>query len=888
MTLAVTKLQCEYRHNPIGIGERHPRLSWQISAPNRGVMQSAYHIQVSRDDRSFGHLVWDTGRVETDQSIHVEYQGLPVLSRVRYYYRIRVWDQDGLASDWSEPAFWEMGLLTKDEWGADWITDFLAPDSDDEPCNVFRSTFQVYGPVIAARIYATCLGMYELHLNGQRVGDWLLTPGWTSYDTRLQYQTYDITASLMQGTNAIGLTLGDGWFKGHLGWEKKRNLFGNRRAALVQLHIVYEDGREQIVGSGSSWRSATGPILMASIYHGETYDARLEKVGWNLPDYDDGGWNAAAVLHLPKDSLIAQENQPTRVIQEINPVQVIHTPNGETVLDMGQNMVGWVRFRVVAGPGTVITLQHAEVLDHAGNFYIGNLRSAKQTIRYVCKGNGVESFEPHFTFQGFRYVKVEGFPGELRTSFIARVIHTDMERTGSFKCSDELLNRLQQNIVWGQKGNFVDIPTDCPQRDERLGWTGDAQVFIRTAAFNMNVAPFFTKWLRDLKADQFSDGGVPHVIPNILGEEGRSAAWGDAAVICPWTLYLCYGDVRVLENQYSSMKAWVEYIRNQGNSEYLWITGSHVGDWLALDANENNLRGSTPHELIATAFYAHATQILANAARILEKHDDAAMYQQLYQRIVESFGEEFVTPSGRLASPTQTAHVLALSFDLVTGIVKERTSKTLAQIIEENGFRLTTGFVGTPYLCHALTNAGYADIAYSLVQQTEYPSWLYSVLHGATTIWEHWDSVKPDGSFWSDAMNSFNHYAYGSVGDWMYQVIGGIGTDVARPGYKHVKLSPRPGGSLTFANTQFESMYGVIRCEWAINTEEARTEITVQIPPNTTATVGLPGAEMDRVFERGTKVGDVHGVHLVRQLADGVEVDLGSGTYEFTYTQTQL
>ncbi|SFQ34796.1 family 78 glycoside hydrolase catalytic domain [Caldicoprobacter faecalis] len=881
--LEVYNLRCEYKDNPIGIDVKNPRISWVIKSDERNVLQASYQIQVSTDDK-FKCIVWDTGKVDSDESIHVEYKGESLKSRTRYYYRVRVWDQRGRASNWSETAFWEMGLLEPDEWIASWITPNIEDGSpNSQACPLMRKAFEVKGEVKSARVYVTSLGLYELHLNGKRVGDFFFTPGWTSYNKRLQYQTYDVTEMLKEGQNAIGVILGNGWYKGNLTWEGRRNIYGDRLAALIQMYIIYKDGREQVVVSDRSWKASTGPILMSEIYHGEIYDARLEKPGWDEADYNDSDWYDVEELDKPKDIIIAQEGPPVRIVQQIKPVAILTTPAGETVLDMGQNMVGWVRFAVEGPAGSKVVLQHAEVLDKDGNFYTANLRSAKQTIEYILKGVGREVFEPHFTFQGFRYVKLVEYPGQPSLDdFVGMVVHSDMEPTGSFECSNPLVNRLQQNILWSQRGNFLDVPTDCPQRDERLGWTGDAQVFIRTACFNMNVASFFTKWLKDLKADQLSDGGVPFVIPNVLGDDHHSsAAWGDAAVICPWTVYLCYGDKRILEEQYDSMKAWVEYIRKQGDNEYLWNTGFHFGDWLGLDAKEGSYVGATATDFIATAFYAYSTSLLVKAAKVLGKTEDVEEYSKLYANIVDAFRKEFVTPNGRLAVPTQTAHVLALMFNLVEEKDRKRTIDTLVDYIKKNKYHLTTGFVGTPYLCHVLSQNGYSDVAYKLLLQTDYPSWLYQVTKGATTIWEHWDGIKPDGSFWSPDMNSFNHYAYGSIGDWLYRVVAGIDTDEERPGYKHIYIRPTLGEGLTYAKAELKSMYGKIKTEWRI--QDGCMEISVCVPHNTTATVVLLFAKPDAVYESGKRLTEAEGILEHETVDNGVKVEIGSGEYVFRY-----
>ncbi|WP_438444118.1 glycoside hydrolase family 78 protein [Gorillibacterium sp. sgz5001074] len=887
MTLLITEPRCEYFNNPLNLAAKKPRLSWKLTSDRRNVLQAAYRIQVSREDRSFlpEHLVWDSGKVDSDRSIHVEYAGKPLESDTRYYYRIQAWDRSGEAAPWSEAGYWQMGLLDPSEWKAEWMTP--APDAIDplaEAAFYLRRAFVLQQkPVHRATLYATALGLYQLELDGSMVGDSLFTPGWTSYKHRLQVQAYDVTDGLQcGGVHALGAVLGDGWYKGRLTWENRSRVYGEQRALLLQLHVKYQDGTEDTLCSDDTWRASTGPIRMSELYDGETYDARLELPGWSTAGYDDSSWSRTAVLPHPKEHLVGEQSERVKVTECLKPIAVIRTPKGETVLDMGQNMVGRVRFTVDAPAGTVVKLYHAEVLDQDGNFYTGNLRNAKQTVTYTCRGSG-EYYRPTFSFQGFRYVRVEGWPEPLDpASFTGEVIHTDMIPTGSFECSHPLINQLQSNIVWGQRGNFLDVPTDCPQRDERLGWTGDAQVFVRTAAFNYGVAPFFGKWLKDLAADQKPDGGVPFVIPDVLDARSHSsAAWGDAAVICPWTVYLIYGDTRILEEQYPSMRAWVEYIRAQGEEELLWNTGFHFGDWLGLDAKENSYVGATPKDLIATAFYAYSTSLVAKAAAVLGHSEDAQRYGELHGRIVRAFASEFITPNGRLAGHTQTAHVLALMFELADGEVRRKLAAALAAYIEEQKMHLTTGFVGTPYLCHVLSAHGYHDLAVKLVHQEEYPSWLYSVRMGATTIWEHWDGIKPDGSFWSDDMNSYNHYAYGAIGDWLYRVVAGIELEEQAPGYKRILLQPNPESGLAYARASYESMYGRISSGWSKG-ENGTVTYTFEVPANTTARVRLPDAANRTVRADGRSIaeaqewaGKLHG--------DGaaVLIEIGSGCYTF-------
>ena len=892
-------LLCEYFTNPIGIDILKPRLSWQSTSTQRGARQTAYQIQVNDRPIMTGETAvsihWDTGKIISDNSLHISYAGTALQAGQRCYWRVRVWDENDTVSAWSNSAFWEMGLLDHSNWQANWIT----PDWDEDvnqsqPAPLLRRCIDVKSGLLAARIHATSLGVYELRLNGQRVGDAVLTPGWTSYDHRLQYQTYDVTDLMQAGDNILGAVLGDGWYRGYLGFTRGRNFYGDRLALLLQLHLTYADGHVEIVRSDEQWRASTGPIQMSDIYNGETYDARQEKTGWDKAGFDDSNWCHVRQLNHSKEIIVAQEGPYIQRQEEIQPERILHSPKGETILDFGQNMVGWVQLRVRGPAGTTITLRHAEILDQQGNLYTENLRTADQVTRYTLRGltDSDEIFEPHFTFQGFQYVAVEGFPGEpIRDNFMGIVVHSDTPSTGTFACSNPLINQLQHNIVWGQKGNFVDVPTDCPQRDERLGWTGDTQVFIRTACFNMNVAAFFTKWLRDLSADQRLNGSVPFVVPDALiriksdeldsPREAGAAAWGDAAVICPWTIYLCYGDTRLLAEQYESMTGWVDFMHSRVGDDYIWRHDFQFGDWLDYrgeDARKPNL--VTNKELIATAFFAYSAHLLAMAAQVLGKTSDAERYADLANKVKAAFNNEFVTPSGRVGPNTQTAYVLALQFDLLPEPMRLTAVNRLVAEVRQGGYHLTTGFVGTPYLCHALSQYGYTDVAYKLVTQEDYPSWLYPVKQGATTIWERWDGIKPDGSFQDASMNSFNHYAYGAIGDWLYQVVAGIEIDPDVPGYKRVLIQPQPGGGLTYASATLDSMYGRIESKWTL--EKDTFDLAITIPANTEGVVRLPAQSVADISEQGQALDQVDGIREIRQEDETVILTLGSGRYHLS------
>ncbi len=886
--LTVTNLRCEYRSNPLGIDISQPRLSWELISPERGTMQTAYQVRValSAADLAKNKLVWDSGKQESDASIHVAYQGPALQSGQRYHWQVQVWDnRDHSAS--SDRAYWEMGLLGASDWKAHWISPNLPEDSSNSnPPPMLRRVFEAKANMVGARIYASAMGLYELELNGHRVGDDYFTPGWTAYDFRYQYQTYDITALVKPGKNCLGAVLGDGWFRGNLMWDHHRNSYGSKLALLAQMVITYQDGKQQIVATDENWKAATGPILMSDIYNGETYDARRERTGWSEGTYDDKDWSGVAVIDSRETKVVASAGPPVRAMEEIKPVKVIKTPSGDTVLDMGQNMVGWLRVRVTAPAGTTITLRHAEVLDKNGNLYTANLRSAKQTDRYTTRGQGLESFEPHFTFHGFRYVAVDGWPGEVPLdAFTGIVVHSAIEPTSTFETSNPMLNKLQHNIIWGQKGNFLDVPTDCPQRDERLGWTGDAEVFSPTACFNHNCGAFYTKWLKDLALDQQDDGAVTDVIPNVITHTKRqgasgTAGWGDVATVLPWTVYLAYGDRRILEEQYPSMKAWVEYIRRKSGERLIW-TGARYGDWLAFATTESDYPGATTDkDLIATAYFVRSTDLLRAAAEVLGKKEDADTYSALADQVRHAFQQEFVTPNGRLASNTQTAYSLALAFDLLPESQRKQAAERLAADVRHFG-HITTGFLGTPLISQMLSDYGYYDEAYMLLNRMEYPSWLYPITKDATTIWERWDGIKPDGSFEDPGMNSFNHYAYGAIGNWMYRTITGINLDPKLPGYKHALIEPHPGGGLNWAKASVHSMYGNVASSWEL--KDGRIMLRIDVPTNATATIRLPYAKLTQVTESGKPLQSSTGVTRVRQADDAVFADAGSGSYVFEY-----
>lgn len=686
---------------------------------------------------------------------------------------------------------------------------------------VYLKNFRCAAKAEKAILKITALGVYEAKLNGERVGDFILAPGWTSYLNRLQVQSYDVT-NLLKTENSLEVTVGQGW-RAIANKRDGSDFLGYRDTALIaELTIVYADGTAESIVTDSSWTARESKLRYTNIYDGDIYDATFKA----------GSARHCICVDLEKDMLIPQEGEKIVEHERMPALQVIKTPAGETVIDFGQNMTGYVEFRIKGTPGAQATISHGETLDRDGNFYNANYRSARAQIKFTCDGEE-HIYKSALTFFGFRYIRLENWPDEVKKeNFTAIVVHSDIRRTGYFECSDETVNKLFKNIIWGQKSNFLDVPTDCPQRDERLGWTGDAQVFVRTASLNFDVERFFKKWLRDLAADQGRDGCVPHVIPNIFDDMGGSSAWSDAAVICPWEIYRTYGDKKILEDQFDSMKAWIDWMRERSENGKR-SGGSHFGDWLGLDSPEGSYKGSTPDDLIATAYYKYSTELFIKAAHALGR--DVAEYENIPAEVAKAFRREYME-NGRVKNATQTACVLALYFDITDD--RAATATQLNELVKRAG-HLETGFVGTPYLLHALSDNGYAETAYDLLLRREYPSWLYPISKGATTVWEHWDGIKPDGTMWSTDMNSFNHYAYGAVADWMYGAAAGINADPDRPGFEHIIFRPVTDRRLDFVKASIDTRRGTVASEW--RRENGRIKYIFTVPEGCGASVVIGG-----------------------------------------------
>lgn len=871
--MKITCLKTNHIECPLGFGIEKPTFSWIVEdTPDK--LQTAAQILVSHDSE-FEQIVFDSGQVDGLVIDSLAYRPpISLKPRTRYYWKVRVWGETETAE--SDTTWFETAKLDE-PWQAEWLT----PDWEDNQIHpILYRHFDLPARPVAARAYVCGLGLYQFELNGKKVGDEYFTPYCNAYDQWIQYQTFDITDQLVQGANAVSVMLGNGWYKGRYGANGgSRDFYGDRFALICEIHVTLESGDEMIVVSDSSWQAQPSPVIDSDIFDGEIYDARIEKA----IQPSDRSSNVRSI-DIDMTRLEARRSIPVCINEEIKPVAVIHTPAGETVLDMGQIITGWVRFRTQAQAGTRIHLQFGELLQE-GNFFRDNLRTARAEYTYIA--DGAEAIvEPYFTFYGFRYVKISGWDGPLNLDdFTGCIVYSRIDTIGEIETSNEKVNQLFKNALWGQKGNFLDIPTDCPQRDERLGWTGDAQIFAGTACFNMDVDAFFSKYMYDLAKEQAKLGGiVPYIVPMSNLNRGGSSAWGDAATVVPWVVYECYGDLDILEQQFESMRAWVDYIQEvdeASGGRRLWTEGFHFGDWLALDGRDpvSPRRGGTPEDFIASVFYCYSARLVARAAAVLGKKEQADAYGRLSAEVKAAIQKEYFTATGRLAIPTQTGYLLALFMDLVSEAHLERIKKDFILRLTEDNLHLRTGFVGTPYLCRVLSNIGANDLAYKLLLNEDYPSWLYAVNLGATTIWERWNSLNPDGSISSTSMNSLNHYAYGSIVEWMYRDMCGLNPsagedDVA--GFRHARIAPKPDKSLQWARARYRSAAGFYESGWRID-EAGRLTIEITIPFNAAARVVLPNAQLSE-----TSINDQR-LREGEQIGDNVELTLGAGCYTISY-----
>lgn len=907
MHLSVYHLRVEYLNDPLGIDRQRPRLGWWLDSIRRRSVQTAYRIIVASSHeallRDEGDM-WDTGKIVSDRSQHIEYNGEHLESGKEYFWKVKVWDQEGHASNWSEPAHWSMGLLERGEWLGKWIglkSPHQPTHAEPKPAVYLRSAFSVTKPVRRAVLHAAALGAYELYVNGRRIGDSSLAPDWTDYNIRLQYQTYEITGDIAGGLNGVGILLGHGWYSGYIGMFGFQR-YGKDPRILVQLNIEYDDGSVQKVTTDESWRASFGPLIATDFHMGERFDARIAIDGWNESSFEDRHWKHADTFYDYKGFLSAAVCPPIKPVRELRPQSIERKIDGNYIIDMGQNMVGRVRIQLSGGSGVTVCLRHGEALDANGGLYTENLRLSRQTDTYIMNGGEAAWFEPHFALHGFRYVEVSGFDGVLMNDdVIGIVIHTDMSKAGTLETSHPLLNQLISNIEWTQRGNFISVPTDCPQRDERHGWTGDAQLFFRTACYQMDAASFFTKWLTDLTDAQRPTGAFTDFAPFIPGaktEHGgdmtydhtASAGWADAGVLVPWMMYQVYGDKRILQEHYQSMTRWIGFLRVM-HPENLRKDLPQYGDWLSIPesggvAELRNVSSlsTTPYDVFSTAYYAHTAGVMARIADTIGRLEDAKEYGKLHHQIKNAFLEAFVDASGHIKGDTQTAYVMALAMDLLPESNRQSAINRLLFLLEQREWHLSTGIHGTRFLLPLLMETGHQDIAFRIMMKETFPSWLYSVHQGATTIWERWDGWTEEKGFQRAGMNSLNHYALGSVGEWLYRYVGGI--DYEEPGFKRICIHPRIGGGLEQVRCTYESIHGPISCAW--KNSEGCFQLDLFIPANTTASVRIPLRSGQTVFENDKDVCLSDEIALVTKGTDFWLLDVGSGRYRFTVEDERI
>ncbi len=944
VSLRPVDLRTEYRVNPLGIDEAKPRLTWRVESKEQGQFQTAYRILVASSLAKLaaeqGDL-WDSGKVISDETVNISYEGRPLTSRQECFWKVCVWDKNGKAK-WSESAFWTMGLLRADDWRAEYIsfrdTTPVFTNKDSlylPPAQQYRKEFTVARKVRRATIYATALGIYELHLNGKRVSDEYFAPGWTDYRQRAYYQTYDVTKLVASGENAIGAWVADGWYSGYIGFglltsigtEKiGRYTYGKTPALMAQLEIEYSDGTQETIVTDKTWKVTTnGPIREADFLMGEMHDARLEMAGWTQVGFNDKNWNQAIlasengstfatfyewrnpetpgakieVKGRPIDlgfkrppKLEAFPGVPVRAVEEIKPVSVTAPTNGVYIFDLGQNFAGVVRLKVKGPAGTKIQLRYGEMLYPDGQLMTENLRTARATDVYILRGDkGGETWTPRFTFHGFQYVEVTGYPGKPKPDAITGIVlQSDTPLSSNFECSDPIANRLFKNVVWTQRANFLDLPTDCPQRDERFGWTGDAQIYVKTATYNADVAAFFTKWLRELMESQRPSGAFPGYAPMPFQHVWDfGTAWCDAGIICPWTIWQAYDDTRILERCWPNMVAFLEW-RKKSSSNYLGVKhGNEWGDWLSMGEK-------TPIDYIDTCYFAYSTHLMSQMAEALGKTAEAAEYAALHKKIKEAFTKHYLKPDGSLTVDTQTAYALALFMDLIPTELRHQAGQRLAAKLRDGetatNSGMTTGFLGTRPLLPVLSSVGENDLAVKHFQSRKFPSWGYEVSQGATTIWERWDSYTKEHGFQGNngkqnaQMNSFAHYSFGAVCEWMIENLAGIRP--ASPGFKTIVIRPQPPtpdsnreiAPINWVKAHYDSVAGRIESQW--KRTATNFELAVTIPANTSADVYVLAKGPESILVGKQSLAKAQGVRFIRMDGDYAILRVESGKFHFS------
>ena len=879
----IENLRCEYMTNPAGIDILNPRLSWIIESPQRGEHQTAFQILVSQTkdqlSRNEGEI-WNSGKVVSDQTTQLEYRGKPLKSGSDYFWKLRVWDSKGNSSGWSKPSFWSMGLLDAKEWRAKWIgAHDLIPSEWPRP-RYLRKSFKPDRTVRRATVYVTALGLYELRLNGQRIGDHQLAPEWTNYTKRVQYQTYDVTSLVHQGSNVLGAVLGNGWYCG--GWqhwkEKLSAIYGTEPLLLAQMEIEFSDGSHETIASDESWHVTTdGPLQFAGIYEGVTYDARKDFIGWDAAGFDDLKWSPAVTPSPGSDfqvgKLVGRRGESIRKTQELKPVAITEPKPGIYVFAFDQNMVGWCRFKFHGRSGETIELQHGEMRNPDGTVFLGNLTVVSehriQLDRYTFRSNREETFEPNFTYHGFQYVEVRGLKEKPNLESLTGIVfNSDCPEVGKFNCSDTLLSRLAENILWSQRGNYMGVPTDCPQRNERCGYTGDAQFFMRTAVYNMDVSAFFSRWLVDVCEEaQMPDGHFADHAPTFGPGDGPNIGWSDAGIICPYEIYRTYGDTRVIREHYQAMKRNLNWLTRE-SKDFLFTGRVGNGDWLSNGGGASN-------EVIGSAYASFDFQLMAEMAEAIGEKHDAIDFREHGDKIARAFAKAYIDEAGHISKSSQSGYALAFTMGLVPPALIEKMRNCFMDEIKRFDWHPTTGFIGTPRLLPALHLAGLDSDAYKVLLTRSSPSWLYPVSVGATTIWERWDGW--DGKIPKGGMNSLNHYSFGAVGEYLFSMIGGISEDA--PGYSKIRIAPVIREGLSFATTSYNSIHGKIITSWKV--DRKRLVLDVTIPANTTATIFLPAKGASQVTESGKLTSDSVGVKFLRMENESAVYAVESGKYSF-------
>ena len=904
MNDSIISLRCEGRINPLGIDTFVPKFSYQLFSSRVGLTQSARCIQVSTDESFAVGTCWDTGRVDSTETIHIPYEGTPLCSKTRYFWRVKVWNEKDETVEWSPVQWWETGFM-----GESWQGKWIEPEQEDaikdppgtlemaltpypimsyedtlRPPRYLRKEFFLKKPIVKARLYATAHGVYRMELNGRRVGDRALAPEITPYPKLLQYQTYDVTACLKEGANAWGAVIADGWWIGRIGFMSDSCQYGNRLAFLGQLEITTDDGTKEVIGTDESFTSNTGGYVYSDLFIGEKYDSRKEPKGWSKTGFDDTSWPAVKEIAENYSNLEGQTTEKVCEVETLLAKKVIKTPKGETVIDFGQAISGRVRMTVKGNAGDVVSLEHSETLDKEGNF-LRNIhgRSKDQRDIYILHSSDTERYEPDFTYHGFRYVKVDGYPGEVKLeNFKAVVLGTELTTTGSFTCDREDINQLQRNIFRSQQGNMLAIPTDCPTR-EKSGFTGDLQIYAATGCFNMDLDNFLSFWLRQARLEQSPEGVIPFIIPNFpddgantdpSGMMKTSSAWGDAITIAPMTLYEYYGDISVIEDNYEAMKAWVDYIKDYAPGD-VWSEGHHFGDWNipSLTSMAGGMQKAVAETAspVATSYYAFSARNMADAAKLLGKQTDFEKYTALYERIRKAYWNTFGSENGKLRSHYQGIYALALQFNLVPENMREKVSLQLVKRIEEQGNRLDTGFTSVRFLLPVLYKSGQKETAKKILFQTQCPSWLYEVNQGATTIWERWDAIKPDGT---RTLCSYNHYAFGCVGEFLYRYIAGL--KPLEPGFSYFELSPDVEFGLDSVALIYDSIHGKIALSF--EKKDGNLSVKATIPANTRARIKLPKAGKEAIRALG-----LSGIASIVQKDGYTELEVLSGCYSVRY-----